>query len=158
GGTINSSGMYTAPANAGTYHVVATSVADTSKSKTAAVTVTAPPPLTITTSSLPDGSVSSSYSAALSPTRGTTPYTWSMTAGTLPDGLSLGTSSGVISGSPTDQGSSTFTVQVMDSASRTATAGLSLNVSGASPIDQSILPAIYQTTWDPGIPGGIPGD
>jgi hypothetical protein len=31
-------------------------------------------------------------------------------------------------------------------------------VSAQSPIDQSILPAIYQTPWDPGIPGGIPAD
>jgi len=30
--------------------------------------------------------------------------------------------------------------------------------SPAAPVDQSILPAIYQTTWDPGIPGGIPAD
>jgi hypothetical protein len=28
----------------------------------------------------------------------------------------------------------------------------------AQSIDQSILPAIYQTPWDPGIPGGIPAD
>ncbi len=158
GGTINSSGTYTAPASAGTYHVIAKSVADISKTKTAAVTVTAAAPLTITTSSLPDGSVGSSYAASLSATGGSTPYTWSLTAGTLPAGLSLGTSSGVLSGSPTAEGASTFTVQVLDSASRTATAGLSLSVSAASAIDQSILPAIYQTSWNPGIPGGIPGD
>ncbi|HYR13690.1 MAG TPA: Ig domain-containing protein, partial [Mycobacterium sp.] len=158
GGTVDGSGKYTAPATAGTYHVVATSVADTSKSNSATVTVTAPAPLSITTSSLPDGTLGSSYAAALSATGGTTPYGWSLTAGALPGGLALGTSSGVISGSPSAQGSSSFTVQVTDAASRTATANLSLNVAQASAIDQSILPAIYQTTWDPGIPGGIPGD
>src|SRR5262245_23768172 len=31
-------------------------------------------------------------------------------------------------------------------------------LSAAAAIDQSILPAIYQTNWDPGIPGGIPAD
>ena len=40
GGTITSAGVYTAPANAGTYHVVATSQADTTKSAVAAVVVT----------------------------------------------------------------------------------------------------------------------
>jgi|GEM_PF-5168176 len=40
GGSITSSGVYTAPANAGTYHVKAVSAADTSKSATVAVTVT----------------------------------------------------------------------------------------------------------------------
>ncbi len=42
GGTVNSSGLYTAPADAGTYHVVVKSVADTSKTAMATVTVTAP--------------------------------------------------------------------------------------------------------------------
>jgi len=46
GGSIASSGLYTAPSTAGTYHVKATSVADTTKSATAAVTVTAPLPTT----------------------------------------------------------------------------------------------------------------
>ena len=41
GGTITQAGLYTAPANAGTYHVVATSHADSSRSATATVTVTA---------------------------------------------------------------------------------------------------------------------
>jgi hypothetical protein len=42
GGTVTSAGAYTAPATAGTYHVVATSQADTTKSATATITVTAP--------------------------------------------------------------------------------------------------------------------
>ena len=42
GGTITASGVYTAPATAGTYHVVATSVADPTQSATATVTVTTP--------------------------------------------------------------------------------------------------------------------
>ncbi|WP_242343897.1 choice-of-anchor D domain-containing protein [Anaeromyxobacter terrae] len=45
GGSITASGVYTAPATAGTYHVVATSGADRSKTATATVTVTAPIPL-----------------------------------------------------------------------------------------------------------------
>ncbi len=44
GGTVNASGLYITPATAGTYHVVATSQADTSKTASAAVTVTAPAP------------------------------------------------------------------------------------------------------------------
>src|SRR5207248_1110404 len=46
GGTISSSGLYTAPSTAGTYTVTATSVADSTKSASARVTVTAPPPPT----------------------------------------------------------------------------------------------------------------
>ena len=40
GGTVSTSGLYTAPATGGTYHVVATSVADSTKSAIAAITVT----------------------------------------------------------------------------------------------------------------------
>ncbi len=50
GGTITSGGVYTAPASTGTYHVIATSVADTSKSATATVTVTAAPVVAVTVS------------------------------------------------------------------------------------------------------------
>ena len=42
GGTITSAGIYTAPSTAGTFHIVATSVADPTKTATATVTVTAP--------------------------------------------------------------------------------------------------------------------
>ncbi|MBI3489636.1 MAG: Ig-like domain-containing protein, partial [Acidobacteria bacterium] len=45
GGAVDGSGLYTAPATPGTYHVKATSAADTSKSATVAVTVTAAPPV-----------------------------------------------------------------------------------------------------------------
>ncbi|MBK5275601.1 MAG: hypothetical protein JJE30_11185 [Desulfuromonadales bacterium] len=49
GGSVSSAGVYTAPSTAGTYHVKAASVADPSKSATAAVTVTAPTPFPIGT-------------------------------------------------------------------------------------------------------------
>jgi chemotaxis response regulator CheB len=42
GGSVTSGGVYTAPSAAGTYHVVATSQQDTSKTATATVTVTTP--------------------------------------------------------------------------------------------------------------------
>ncbi len=158
GGTVDASGHYTAPGAAGTYHVIATSVADTSKKDTATVTVTNPSVLSVTTSSLPDGTVGSPYSAALAAAGGSPPYTWALTAGSLPAGLSLASSTGAISGTPTTAGTSSFTVQVTDSASRTASASLGITVSMPSPVDQSILPAMYQTVWDPGIPGGIPAD
>src|SRR5579871_130764 len=44
GGTITASGVYTAPMKSGTYHVIATSVADPTKTASAAITATAPAP------------------------------------------------------------------------------------------------------------------
>ena len=50
GGTVSSTGLYTAPTVAGTYHVVATSQADTSKKAVATITVTAPVTVAVTVS------------------------------------------------------------------------------------------------------------
>jgi hypothetical protein len=82
----------------------------------------------ITTSSLPAGTVSSAYSQTLAATGGASPYTWSISSGSLPAGLSLAAATGVISGTPTAAGTATVTVKVTDSASNTATASLSITV------------------------------
>jgi hypothetical protein len=60
----------------------------------------APPPLSITTTSLPYGQVGVKYTASLAATAGTAPYTWALIGGTLPAGLAFD-SSGLISGTPT---------------------------------------------------------
>ena len=104
--------------------------------------------LTITTTTLPGGTVGTSYSQQLSAAGGATPYTWAVTSGSLPAGLSLG-SGGVISGTPTAAGSSTFTVRATDAASRTATLSLTLTVSASLTISTTSLPAgIVGTAYD----------
>jgi hypothetical protein len=87
-------------------------------------------PLRITTASLPSGVFGTAYSAMLTATGGVYPYTWSITAGSLPAGLSLNGSTGAITGTPTGGGASIFTVQVADSESppQTATAQLSISI------------------------------
>ena len=75
-------------------------------------------PLAITSSALPDGQVDKAYSATLSATGGATPYSWALTSGTLPAGLSLDTSSGAITGTPSVSVSGApLTFQVSDSKS-----------------------------------------
>jgi hypothetical protein len=69
--------------------------------------------LEITTTSLPDGEVGEFYTATLEATEGTEPYTWSID-GSLPDGLTLVSDTGVISGTPSTEGDYEFTVQVED--------------------------------------------
>ena len=74
--------------------------------------------LQITTSSLSDGTVGQSYSVTLGATGGTAAYSWSITSGTLPSGLSLNASTGVISGTPSSaSGPVDVTFQVTDSSS-----------------------------------------
>ena len=75
-------------------------------------TVTATSTVSISTTSLPSGTVGTSYSATLLANGGTPPYTWSIPAASLPAGLSLASSSGSISGTPSASGISTFTVEV----------------------------------------------
>lgn len=86
----------------------------------------------ITTQSLPAATVNVPYSTALTATGGTAPYTWSL-SGALPAGLTLNPA-GVIAGTPTAVGSSTFTVQVADSEHPPETAsaqlGITVNSSG----------------------------
>lgn len=70
---------------------------------------------TITTESLPDGEVGTAYSQTLTAT-GDTPITWSV-SGTLPAGLSLDAATGIISGTPTTEKTSTFTVTATNDSS-----------------------------------------
>jgi len=76
-----------------------------------------PAPLTITTASLSNPTIDIAYSQTLAATGGTTSYSWSVVSGSLPAGLSLNTSTGAITGTPTAAGTSNFTVRVTDSAS-----------------------------------------
>src|SRR6185437_261987 len=78
-----------------------------------------PAPLSMTTSTLPDGTVGVPYSATIGASGGTSPYSCMITAGTLPAGLSI--SGCTVSGTPTTAGSSTVTVKVTDSGSPTQT-------------------------------------
>lgn len=71
-------------------------------------------PVSIATASpLPVGGVNTAYSATLAGTGGTAPYTFTTTSGVLPAGLSL-TPAGMLEGTPTGIGTSSFTVQITD--------------------------------------------
>jgi hypothetical protein len=73
--------------------------------------------VSITTSTLPNGTVDSSYSAAIKASGGCTPYTWAILTGSLPAGITKETvSSGALdlSGKPTKAASYSFVLQVKD--------------------------------------------
>ncbi len=83
--------------------------------------------LSVTTASLPNAVPSVAYSETLAVTGGDGSYTWSLTVGSLPTGLSLNTSTSDITGTPTGA-RSTFTVQVESGDGQTATQELRITV------------------------------
>jgi hypothetical protein len=106
-----------------------TSMSQGTSSQPAEVIVTPVPPLTVTTTSLPGGQVGTAYGqATLAATGGVTPYTWAVTSGSLPPGLTLDTSTGMISGTPTAYGTYSFTVTVTDAESPAMTASQPLSI------------------------------
>jgi hypothetical protein len=122
------------PTTAGTvsFTVKVTDAANNTGTKALSIAVAAAPqPPTVTTSSLPGGTTGTAYSTTLQASGGTTPYTWTVSAGTLPAGLSLVASTGVISGTPTTAGTVSFTVKVTDAANNTATMPLSIAITAA---------------------------
>jgi len=85
-----------------------------------------PPPVIDTASPLPSGTVGTAYSQAFAASSGTPPYSWSVTSGTLPAGLTLSTA-GILSGTPTTVDNSSFTVQVTGGDNATKPFSLTVN-------------------------------
>jgi Putative Ig domain len=79
-------------------------------------TVTAPSPLSFNTSSLPSSADGKAYYFLLAGGGGVPPVMWSLSSGTLPAGLSLDSSTGLITGTASGVGTSNFTIQLSDSA------------------------------------------
>jgi len=94
-----------------------------------------PSPPVIDTTSLPQGSVNSPYIATLQASGGTGTYTWSISSGSLPPGLSLNPMTAAISGTPTTMGTYSFTAKVTDANNLSASQNLSLTIGGALVID-----------------------
>ena len=80
----------------------------------------------------------SGYSVTLSASAGAAPYSYAVTVGALPAGLSLGTSTGAITGTPTAVGIANFTVTATDSNSITGSAAYSMSVQAAIPAAPTI--------------------
>ncbi|HVB85752.1 MAG TPA: putative Ig domain-containing protein [Candidatus Dormibacteraeota bacterium] len=99
-------------------------------------------PLTLESSSLPNGAIGSTYSQSVAVGGGTTPYTWSVTSGSLPAGLSLNASTGAITGTPANNTtSSTFTVKVTDSSGTPQNVSSSFTITIPLKIETSSLPS-----------------
>ena len=95
--------------------------------------------MSITPSNLDEATEGAPYSKPLSVTGGKEPYSWAVTSGQLPEGLTLDPTSGLISGTPTTSGGGTFEVTVKDKLGSTETEKYSLTVTGALTIKPATL-------------------
>lgn len=133
-GTISSNGLFTAPSVAASTKVTvsATSIADGSMVAASQVTVQPLSKLLFTINSLPAGTAGTLYRSTLTATGGTAPYLWQITAGSLPQGLSLDKSNGLISGITAQTGTFSFTASVTDASSTSAKSSLALAMTSAT--------------------------
>ena len=139
------------PTAAGTSTFTAAVVDAAKPGQTKSVTLSlavAPVSLAITTSSLPSGTIGAGYGALLQAGGGSAPYTWSITTGSLPAGLTLNKANGIIVGTPTTAGTSSFTATATDSGNpaQTKSANLSIVIAPTTlSITSSALPSGTQS-------------
>jgi hypothetical protein len=159
------------PSTAGQYSIAGTVSDSTGTKANATLSITIiPATLAISTSSLPDGTVNTPYSASLAASGGTPPYTFAVSG--LPDGLSA-TPAGAISGTPTTAGKFTVSVTVTDKAGATAAQRYSVTIAPppltitSTSLANAIVGTAYSATvtatggvspltWSAtGLPGGL---
>lgn len=104
------------------------------------------PAVVISTTSLANAAQSAAYSQSVAATGGTGTYVWSVTAGSLPTGLSLNSSTGAITGTPSIVETSNFTVQAT-SGGNTDTQALSIEVTYPDVVVTTPTLAIAVEDW-----------
>jgi hypothetical protein len=115
------------------------------------------PLLLLSGSNLASGTVDRPYTASVSASGGSSPYTYAVTGGSLPAGLLLSTSTGTISGTPLFSGTLNFSITVTDSSSQTATTAYSITVNPAVAVNpmSDVYRTVGQTaTINPSATGG----
>ena len=96
------------------------------------VTTDEAPTLEITTAALAGGTVGVPYEATISATGGIAPYSWRVSSGDLPDGVSLDFRTGALTGTPAFASDYVFTVQVVDAVSNVATKAFTIRAKDAT--------------------------
>ena len=112
--------LFRSTAGAFSYTVRVTDAASATAMQTVTGTI-APITLTLSVTASSTTQVGVAYSQTSSASGGTSPYAFTISAGSLPAGLTLNTSTGTVSGTPTAAGAFSYTVRVTDAASATAT-------------------------------------
>ena len=99
-------------------------------------------------SALPNATAGANYSFTFTASGGVAPYVWAV-AGNLPAGTQLDPNAGVLSGTPTQPGAYTFTVQVTDATKASALGNFSLHVAPAPLVITTLSPLFTGTVNSP---------
>ncbi|MEU8183246.1 fibronectin type III domain-containing protein [Micromonospora sp. NPDC049044] len=141
-----------------TFQVAATNAAGTGPQSVPSASVTVNPSPTLTFAPPPPGRAYDPYRYQLTVAGGTGPFAWSISAGTLPAGLTLDPATGLLSGTPTVSGTFPFTVRVTDSFNQAATRPVELVIAplGGLSISVPALSALGTvTTATTGVAGQL---
>jgi hypothetical protein len=152
-GLISGTPTSALPGSLLTFQVTDSSSPPRTVSATFALTVTLTPTgLSIVTTSLSNGALGVPYSQTLAAIGGTGPYTWQLTSGTLPAGLTLNAATGVVAGTPTALATATpLTFKVTDSSTPSQTATVALTLTITTPTAGPL--AIATTALNSGVVG-----
>jgi hypothetical protein len=149
--TLTSAGVLAGtPTTAGSYPFTVNVIDQNNGIATTSITLVVTAGLTLTFPAPPSGTVGTAYTDTLTAAGGTAPYTWSVSAGSLPAGITLTPSTGVLAGTPTTAGTSSFTIKVTDAASQTATQATSISITAGT----LTITAPGSTTLPSTSPGG----
>lgn len=116
------------PTVAGTFNFTIQLADNVGATASKAFTIVVASACAITTLVVPNGTVGVAYTTTLATSNCTAPLVWSISVGTLPAGLMIHSATGVIDGTPTTQGSSSFTALVTDNTSATDIQALTLTI------------------------------
>jgi hypothetical protein len=105
--------------------------------------------VTVTPASLADGTSGSAYSQTISATGGTGPYSFALSSGAFPEGLSLNGSTGALTGTPVVAGSYTFTLTAADANGVTGSRSYGLAIA-AAPVPVPVPVPATVLTLSPG--------
>jgi uncharacterized repeat protein (TIGR01451 family) len=133
--TLSSTGVLSGtPTASGIYTFTATATDANSQVATETQSIyIAPQPVLAYPTPLQEADQNTAYAYPLGVNPGTGPYVWSVSSGTLPTGMTLNASTGVVSGTPTVQQTANFTVQVVDADGATATEATAITVGPGGP-------------------------
>jgi putative Ig domain-containing protein len=136
------------PTSTGTYSFPVTVTDANGFTATAQESITIVSALSISASNLPIAFTGSSYSYQFKAAGGSGAYSWSVSSGTLPTGLALAPSTGILSGTPTTTGNPTFTIEVTDAANNQATQAEAMTVEAPLAISGTPTPGTVGTSYN----------